>query len=237
MIDVAKLIKTQVALWGAQEQLERNQPRQGHGKAGDIAYGPYVLISREKGAGGHTVAELVGARLGWQVYDREIVEEIAKKTHVRRELIESLDEKDRGAIDDLLTSLFSQGNIDETHYEYQLRQVILALGHRGCVVIVGRGGRFILPGQFGLSARLIAPLKTRIQRIAAEQKLIFAVAQTEVDRIDRARADFIHRHFHHEINDQLLHDLIINTEEMSAKATAETIYTALHQKLGVTPIR
>ncbi|MCX7010337.1 MAG: cytidylate kinase-like family protein [Kiritimatiellaeota bacterium] len=233
MMDVEKLIRTQVALWGAQEQQEKHQ--QGRGKVGGISYGPYVLISREKGAGGHTVAELVGKKLGWQVYDREIVDEIAKQAHVRRELIESLDENDRGALDGLLASLFGQGNNDATRYEYQLRQVILALGHRGRVVIVGRGGRFILPDQFGLSARLIAPVKTRIHRIAAEQKLAFAAAQTEVNRVDHDRTDYIRRYFHQEINDQLLHDLIINTEEMSAQATAETILTALHQKFSVTP--
>ena len=217
------------ALWGQQKQ------RQGPGQAGGISYGPYVLISREKGAGGHMVAELVGAKLGWQVYDREIVEEIANTTHVRRELIESLDERDRGAMDGLLILLFSQGNSDAIRYEYQLRQVILALGHRGYVVIVGRGGHFILPSQCGLSTRLIAPLKTRIKRIAAEQKLACVVAQTEGERVDRDRTEYVHRHFHHEISDQLLQDLIINTEGMSIKATAETILTALHQKLGVTP--
>jgi len=237
MIDVEKFVRKQVALWEAREQLERNQQRPGRGRAGDISYGPYVLISREKGAGGHTAAEFVGKGLGWQVYDREIVDEIAKKTHVRRELIESLDERDRGAIDDLITSELNQEDIDETRYEYELRQVMLALGHRGCAVIVGRGGSFILPSQFGLSARLIAPLKTRVQRIAAEQKLAIEAAQTEVERTDRDRAELVHRHFHHEINDQLLYDLIINTGAMNAKATAETILTALHQKLGVTPTR
>ena len=237
MIDVEKLIRTQGALWEAREQFDRGQQRPGRGKVGGLSYGPYVLISREKGAGGHMVAELVGARLGWQVYDREIVEEIAKTAHVRRELIESLDENDRGAMDELLTSLFSQGISDATRYEYQLRQVILALGHRGSVVIVGRGGHFILPSQCGLSARLIAPLKTRIQRIAAEQKLAFVAAQTEVERVDHDRTEYVRRHFHHEIDDQLLQDLIINTEGMSIKATAETMLMALHQKLSVTPLK
>ena len=235
MIDVEKFIKQQVAFWEAHAQLESNQPQQGRGRAGDISYGPYVLISREKGAGGHKVAELVGERLGWQVYDREIVDEIAKNTHVHRELIESLDERYRGAIEDLVTSMFNQENIDKTRYEHQVREVMLALGHRGCVVIVGRGGHFILPCKFGLNARLIAPFKTRVQRIAAEQKLALEAAQTEVERSDRDRAKIVRRHFHHEINDQLLYDLIINTEAMSAKATAETILTALYQKLGMTP--
>ncbi|MGD0088923.1 MAG: cytidylate kinase-like family protein [Planctomycetota bacterium] len=235
MTDVEKFVRRQVARWAARQQLERNQQRQARSRAGDISYGPYVLISRERGAGGHTVAELVGKRLDWQVYDREIVDEIAKKTHVRRELIESLDEQDRGAIKDLIASMFAQEGLDETRYEYQLRQVMLALGHHGYVVIVGRGGHFILPSQFGLSARLIAPLKTRVQRIAAEQKLAFEAAQTEVDKSDRDRAEAACHYFHNDIHNQLLYDLIINTEAMSAKATTETILTALHQKLGVAP--
>jgi cytidylate kinase len=133
--------------------------------------------------------------------------------------------------------MFDQEIIDETRYEYQVREVMLALGHRGCVVIVGRGGHFMLPSQFGLNARLIAPLKTRVQRIAAEQKLALKAAQAEVERSDRDRAKIVRRHFHQEINDQLLYDLIINTEALSAKATAEIILTALYQKLGMTTTR
>ncbi|MGZ3333747.1 MAG: cytidylate kinase family protein, partial [Isosphaeraceae bacterium] len=38
-----------------------------------------ICISRETGAGGGTIARLVGQRLGWKVYDRELLEAIAHR--------------------------------------------------------------------------------------------------------------------------------------------------------------
>jgi len=234
MRSVEQFVEEQVAIWEADEQLEKRRRQTGRGKTGARSFGPYVLISREGGAGGLMVAKLVGERLGWNVFDREIVDEIAQKTHVRRQLLESLDEQARGAIENFILTMLDQESIDDTRYEYQLRQVLLTLGHHGRAVIVGRGGCLILPGQFGLSVRLIAPLKTRVQRIAAEQKIAFETAERGVKKLDRDRAKFIRHDCGRDIGDPLLHDLIINTDAMSEKAAAETILTALHEKLGVT---
>src|SRR4051794_41521414 len=41
-----------------------------------------VCISREAGAGGGTIARVVGTRLGWKVYDHEILEAIAQRMEV-----------------------------------------------------------------------------------------------------------------------------------------------------------
>jgi cytidylate kinase len=234
MRSVEQFVEEQVAIWEADEQLEKRQRQTGRGKTGPTSFGPCVLISREGGAGGLVVAKLVGERLGWHVFDREIVDEIAQKTNVRRQLLESLDEQARGAIENFIITMLDRESIDDTRYEYQLRQVVLTLGHHGRAVIVGRGGCLILPSQFGLSVRLIAPLKTRVQRIAAEQKVPFEKAERGVKKLDRDRAKFIRHHFGRDIGDSLLHDLIINTDAMSKNATAETILTALHEKLGIT---
>src|SRR3974390_1360458 len=98
MINVEDYIRKQIALYRAYDTRSGQDARPGRGKAGKLICGPYLLISREKGAGGSAVARLVGQRLGWQVFDKEIVEAIAKAAHVRRELIEGLDERDRETI-------------------------------------------------------------------------------------------------------------------------------------------
>jgi cytidylate kinase len=232
MINVEQFVKKQIAFWKASEQLEKNRQKTGYSETDRIPFGPYVLFSREKGAGGRAVARLVGEKLGWHVFDREIVDEIAQKTKVRRQLIESLDEQARGTIENLIATMLDKKNIDETRFQYQLRHVMMALGQRGRVIIIGRGGNLILPGQFGLSVRLIAPLKTRVQRIAAEEKIALKKAQDEVKLSDRNRTKFIRHNFDHDITDPLLHDLIINTDAMSMNAVAEIILAAVKQKFG-----
>jgi cytidylate kinase len=237
MIDVEKYVKKQIAVFRANElrekRLENRERRPGRGEEGGLFYGPYLLISREKGAGGNAVARLVGKRLGWQVFDSEIVDEVAKKAGVRRQLIESLDERAQATIQDVIGQLLNPQELGTAGYLDYLKQVVLALGHQGDVVIVGRGARFILPGQFGLSVRMIAPIEVRIRRIADKERLSLVAARAEVERSDRERAKSVRRHFNHDVADPLSHDLIINTAELSAEVAAEVITTALQQKLGV----
>jgi cytidylate kinase len=237
MISVEDFVKRQIAVFRENEllekRLENRERRPGRGKEGDLFYGPYLLISREKGAGGNAVAQLVGRRLGWQVFDHEIVDEIAQKAHVRRQLIESLDEHERAIIQDAIAQLLNPQAIGTLDYLVFLKQIVLTLGHQGDVIIVGRGARFILPGQFGLSVRLVAPVEARIRRIADKARLSLEAARVEVERTDRERLQFVHRHFGHDVTDPLSHDLIINTAAMNVEAAAEIVLTALQRKLGV----
>jgi cytidylate kinase len=237
MIDVEDFVKRQIAVFQANEllekRLENRERRSGRGKEGDLFYGPYLIISREKGAGGNTVARLVGRRLGWQVFNNEIVDEIAQKAHVRRQLIESLDERDRAMIEDAIGQLLNPQEIGTSDYLVYLKQIVLTLGHHGDVIIVGHGARFILPSQFGLSVRMVAPIEARIQRIADKARLSLDAARVEVERIDRERVKLIRRHFGHNVTDPLSHDLIINTAAINVEAAAEIVITALQRKLGV----
>ncbi len=241
MIDVEKYVKDQIAVFQANEALEKRlesrERRPGRGMEGGLLYGPYLIISREKGAGGNVVARLAGKRLGWQVFDNEIVDEIAKEAHVRRQLIESLDERDRETIQDIIQDTIGQllnpEEIGTSDYLGYLKQVVLTLGHQGDVVIVGHGARFILPGQFGLSVRMIAPIEARIQRIADKAHLSLKAARVEVEKTDRERVKLIRRHFGHDVTDPLSHDLIINTAAINAETATEIILTALQRKLGV----
>src|SRR4051794_28835183 len=47
-----------------------------------------IAISREAESGGPEVAREVGKRLGWRVYDRELLEQIATDLGVRADLLE-----------------------------------------------------------------------------------------------------------------------------------------------------
>jgi len=237
MIDVEKYVRRQIAIFQANEalekRLEKREQRPGRGKEGNLCFGPCLIISREKGAGGNTIARLVGKRLGWQVFDNEIVDEIAQTAHVRRQLIESLDERDRATIQDTIGRLLNPKEVGTADYLGYLKQVVLSLGHQGDVIIVGHGARYILPVQFGLSVRMVAPIEVRIQRFADKARLSLAAARIEVERTDGERVKLIRRYFGHDVTDPLSHDLILNTAAISVEAAAEIVLTALQRKLGV----
>lgn len=237
MINVERYVKDQISVFQANEVLEKRlenlQRRPGRGQVAGLSYGPYLTISREKGAGGNAVARLVGNRLGWRVFDNEIVDEIAKQAQVRRQLVESLDERDQKTIQDLVGQLVNSKAIGTAEYLGYLKQVVLTLGHQGDVIIVGRGARFILPGQFGLGVRMVAPLEVRIRRIAEQGQLSLAAAQAEIEKTDHARVRSMRRQFGRDVRDPLNHDLILNTAALSLEAAADVVIMALERNLGV----
>ena len=233
MVGLEEVIAQQIAVYEANQRLLTREHRPGRGKLGPVAYGPYLLMSREKGSGGHTVAQLVGQCLGWPVFDSEIVDRIAERTQVRRQLIESLDEHARNIVEDLVAPIFNRKDIGQAGYIRHLKQVVLALGHQGDAIIIGRGAQFMLPPQFGLRVRLIAPFEVRAQRIAAAQHIPLEHAQQEIGQSDQKRAAFIHRNFKYDINDPLHQDIIINTSALECHQVAEIILGALQQKLDI----
>ncbi len=236
MIDIEDLVRKQIALYRACDIRAAREPRPGRGKAGRLVYGPYLLISREKGAGGSAVARLAGQRLGWQVFDGELVDAIAAKANVRRELIESLDERDRETIRDAVGQLLRPQPIGATGYLAHLREILLTLGHQGNVVIVGRGVEYVLPSQFGLRARMVAPIEVRVERIAHRESLSLKAASVAVAESDRARARLIRRHYGQTATDPLNHDVTVNTAELTIEAATEIVLTALQRKLAL-PLR
>jgi cytidylate kinase len=237
MIDLEDLLRKQIALYRAYDIRASHEQRPGRGKEGDLTYGPYLLISREKGAGGNAVAQAVSRRLGWQVFDNQIVDQIAQKANVRRQLIESLDERVQATIQGIVGQILHPEEIGTSGYLAHLKEIVLALGHQGDVIIIGRGARYLLPTQFGVNVRLVAPIAIRTERIAQEQHLTLSAARAQVETADRDRAKLVHRHFGHDIADPLGHDLTINTAELSIEAAAEVVLTALQQKLAVKPKR
>jgi len=233
--NVQKLVSKQVTLWDLKRQSDQARRRNGRGEVGRLAFGPYLLISREKGSGGLKVAEIVGSHLGWPVFDRQIVEEIGRQAHVREQLVESLDERARGILDDLIREMLLKDEMVTDSYFHNLKKVILMLGHQGDVVIVGRGAEFVLPGEFGLRIRLVAPLAVRIERIRELLGLSLEAAREDVLKTDRERAEFVRRHFARQVGGHLNYDLVINTGAFGIELAAEMVLAALGHKLGVTP--
>lgn len=230
MIDIEKFVRARLALYRAYDIRTK---RPGRGKEGKLNCGPYLLISREKGAGGGAVAQRAGRRLGWQVFNDELVDAIAKKANVRRELIESLDERDQATILETVARLLRPRPIDKAGYRAHLREVLLTLGHQGDVIIVGRGAHYILPRQFGLRVRMVAPVEVRAQRIASREKLSLKAARSEIERSDRERARLASRDFGQSAADPLNYDVTINTAELTLEAATEVVLTTLQRKLAV----
>ena len=130
-----------------------------------------IAISRQRGARGSRIAEEVGKRLGWHVYDRNLVDEIAGDAGVAATLAETVDERHKNWIVQCIEAFMGAPTISEPAYVHRLVKVLLSLAAHGECIVVGRGAGFLLPPQSTLRVGLVAPLKERINRIASENHI------------------------------------------------------------------
>jgi cytidylate kinase len=188
-----------------------------------------IAISREAGANGSAVGRLLGERLGWPVYDYELVERIASDMGLRSELLESMDEKHMSWLQEFADSFSSGCSVTESAYVHHLVETLLTLAIHGECIIVGRGANVVVPVETSLRIRLVAPIWVRIATVQKRRSLSFEEAQRWVEKTDRDRARFIKDHFHKEANDPHLHDLVLNTSRFSLETCAEIIIDVLHR--------
>ncbi|QDS92205.1 cytidylate kinase [Roseimaritima multifibrata] len=195
--------------------------------------GPYLMLSRETGAAGSEIAQLVGQQLHWDVLDKEIIDYMAEHYGTSRSLIEVVDEKHSSWLGDIFNSWIDGNGFSSAAYMNRLNRLFLLAAHHGRVVIVGRGSRYLLPREGGLSIRIVAPLNYRIARIAAERQIGPKEARKFVEHSDKEQAAFIKDHFHHQCADPHEYDLVINMENRTPQDAADFIAEAARRWMQV----
>ena len=196
-----------------------------------------VAIAREAGAPGTSVARAVGARLGWTVYDHELLERVAQEMGLRTSLLESVDEKHQSWLLECAAALSSAPGVTESRYVHHLAQTVLSLGALGRCVIVGRGAAQLLPAASTLRVRLVAPLEERVEAMRLRLGVGREEAARKVEETDRERARFVRDHFQKDPTDPQNYDLILNSARWSVEECAGLILQALQQFQTRTAVR
>jgi cytidylate kinase len=188
-----------------------------------------IALSREAGANGSLVARAVGERLGWAVYDRELVQQIAADLGVRTDLLESLDEKHRSWLLERLESFTSAPAVSESGYVRHLLETLLSLSAHGGCVIVGRGAVQVLPSPTTLRVRMVGPVEDRVKAVCQRLGLAAEEAKRWVERTDSERVRFVKDHFRKDPTDPRGYDLILNSSRFSVPECADLIIEALRR--------
>lgn len=189
----------------------------------------FICVSRMVGVDDLEVAQHLGRRLGWPVFDREVLEAMAGDDEIRQRIYASMDERDLSWWEETLRSL-AQSEFVRNDYFHRLCQTLLSLARQGPCVFVGRGADLILPRDRGFRVRLVAPEASRIQKFAREHGLSPDEAAREVRRRDQERAEFFLHHFRVDANDPFRHDISINLDRVPVGVAAEIILAARHAR-------
>jgi cytidylate kinase len=193
---------------------------------------PFITIAREPGSGGAPIARMVAQKLGFSCVDEEIIDEIARSTKKRKEVIKAIDEKSRSTLQDMVHSLLNTEYVDDLKYVTELVKVVLTYAHQGYVVILGRGANFITPFAQGLHVNVTAPYQVRVERAMKFEGVNEAQAREVIAKTELERKEFVKQYLKKDINKPNSYDLTINTAYLDVEQASALIVDAFYQKFS-----
>ena len=186
-----------------------------------------INIGRQFGSGGKEVAEKIGASLGIEVYDNELISKAAEESGFSRELLERSDEK-RSVFS--LFSFFGADRFGSTRnymgdnelFKIQ-SDVIRGIAEKGPAIFVGRCSNYILRDKACLDAFVSAPLEARVKRVMERLDVDEEEAKTRIERQDRTRQTYYNFFTFGNWGAASDYDLCLDSSILGIEGTAELI--------------
>ena len=157
-----------------------------------------ITIGRQFGSGGKEVGIRVAKELGIPFYDREILQEAAKKSGLCEKILENFDERPKSllysiAMDSYMFALPGTGGGESLEQQVYLAtfNTIRHIAQEGPCVIIGRCADYALADDPNhLSLFIHAPMDVRIARVAKRQNLTPEEARKLIIKTDKRRASY-----------------------------------------------
>jgi cytidylate kinase len=195
-----------------------------------------ITISRQYGAGGSEVARMVAERLGWQVVDNEIVDLVARRAGLTRDVVASRDERVPGFVERLAHALaVSSQEYPVPEFGVAVRSeepslvritemVVKEIAAEGRVVLVGRAAPAVI-GQAAdaLHVKLVAPRAFRVRAAMEAEGLDARTAERRLEEVDAQRARYHRDHYGRDWDDPVHFHLVLNTGLLGFEGAAEVI--------------
>ena len=150
-----------------------------------------VAIGREFGAQGCDIAEKLAEKLGVKLYDRQLVEEAAKKLEMDEHTVQKADEVSAKDIEGLKTT-YGVGNFYlSTQVLDAQADIIERVAQNESCIIMGRCADYILKDRDDcLKIYIYAPFDVRTKHIAEKYDMSMFSAKRLVRQMDEKRDDF-----------------------------------------------
>lgn len=200
-----------------------------------------ITITHLYGSGGSRIAQELGKRLGFAVWDKEIVRQIATQYEVAESVVESKDERVDSFIERMVGIFGASGFeavyqipvplwLNDAQLAKMTRAIIEQEAEKGRAIIVGRGGPYILAKRPDvLHVFIFAPLEVRVKRIMVWEGLDRAKAESRVIAMDRLRHDYMRTFYRVDWRDPSAYHLLIDSGLWGEEGTADLIQSALER--------
>lgn len=195
-----------------------------------------ITIARQFGAGGRTLSNIIAEKLNYLFLDDVIIQEISRKAKVSTHFVRSMERTAGGFLSKLLTKAINRnymerlmgeniGYMDEDVYVETLYEVMTELAQKDNVLLLGRGGQYIL--QDLESARHILLVANNEDRIKFMQKfydMSDAKAHQAIINGDKRRANLYAKLGKADYNDPNLYHLVINMSKLSLEQALQQVF-------------
>ena len=192
-----------------------------------------ITIGREFGSGGRELGRRLAEELGFEYYDKEIINAIAQKTSMSQEYVQEVLE---GKPHTLYPITIAQSMfIADSFYIQQEQSIYLAqseiireLAQKSNCVIVGRCADYILKDFKPFRIFVYADINSRIKRCFdrntdSQKVLTEKEMKKQILKIDKNRAKYYNYYTGNEWSDKINYDLCINTTDVVIKEIVPVI--------------
>lgn len=197
---------------------------------------PAVTISRQTGARGRTIglklqnalrAKNPKAEIPWTLFDDNLVEKILEDHDLPADLEKFMPDDALGELESSINEILGRHPSLWSLHEKTV-DTIVRLCRMGHSIVVGRGGNLITGGFPNvLSVRLIGSEKHRIRQMTEVHGMSLEGAKDFIKKEDAARARYVKKHYSADIDDPMLYNLVISTDQLSDDAIVAMLVTAI----------
>jgi cytidylate kinase len=209
---------------------------------------PVITIGRMYGAGGETVGGLVAERLGAELVDSKIFEEVAQRLELPSDEVEKHEEIPGSFMNRVLQALgtasiefaappeatawtppYTDLTTDTRKAVLQITQeVIREAARTGNAVIVGRGGAYILSDEpRALHVFLRGSEHDRIDALRQSFGFGEEEARRRIKRVDANRRAYVRQVYNHDWLDASHYHLVLDTGRLGYERSAAAIVAAV----------
>lgn len=182
-----------------------------------------IIIGREHGSHGHEIAAKLAEELGVDLYDKEILNDLAEHFELDHEYIAQYDEKPRNQLIHKISgrpSVPIEDVLAQKVFRYERH---LAASGKS-FVIVGRCADDVLKdNQNIVNVFICADLDYRVRQIMERKGLSEEDARKEIKKVDHDRRLYHDNYAEKNWNDTDSYDLVINSAKLGPEKSVQVI--------------
>ena len=203
-----------------------------------------ITVSRELGSGGHTIAHKLAQRLDVRFCDKELIHALSERFQLTPASIERLKAEKKQWLADFMRLVFPAPAANRFIGDEQFRlygkefnpevttddiflaetEILRELAEEESCVIAGRSGFFVLRNHPNrLDVFITASREKRIARVMAKQELTREQAIEVIDKVDKARENYIQRYAGTSRYDARNYNLTLNVDGLSEDEAVDII--------------